>query len=100
MKILLINPNRYHYPPVIPVALEYLAGELSDTHHEYSILDLCFSENPCLEIENSINHFQPDVIGITIRQIDTVLYQNNEFFLEEIKKYFLICKKHKLRFHL
>ncbi len=93
MKILFINSNRYQHPPVIPIAIEYLAGALSKTNHSYAILDLCFADDPIAEIRNSINIHNPDVIGITIRQVDTVLYQNNEFFLPEIKEYITICKE-------
>ena len=87
MKILLINPNRYRNPPVPPLALEYLAGALEDSHHEYHILDLCFAENPIGEIDRAIQSFSPHVAGISIRNIDTVIYNNNIFFLDEIKSF-------------
>ncbi|MBN1294345.1 MAG: cobalamin-dependent protein [Candidatus Latescibacteria bacterium] len=87
MKILLINPNRYRNPPVPPLALEYLAGALEDTHHECRILDLCFAENPTVEIDAAVQAFGPDIAGFTIRNIDTVIYNNNIFFLDEIKSF-------------
>lgn len=97
MKILLINSNRYHYPPVIPIALEYLAGELSKSNHSYKILDLCFSSDPKKDIEDAIEDYKPEIVGLTIRQIDTVLYQNNEFFLDEIKDDINTCRNKGLR---
>jgi len=97
MKILLINPNRYHYPPVIPIGIEYLYGHLLKSNHEPDVLDLCFSDNPEIDIVNKIKDNCPDIIGISIRHIDTVLYQNNEFFIDDIKEYVGICKKMKLR---
>ncbi|MBN2611148.1 MAG: cobalamin-dependent protein [Bacteroidales bacterium] len=92
MKILFVNPNRYRYPPVIPIGLEYLAGALSGTGYAFDVLDLCFSDNPIEELETKISEFRPDIAGFTIRQIDTVLFPNNEFFLPEIKEYVNICK--------
>ncbi|MFO7656127.1 MAG: cobalamin-dependent protein [Bacteroidales bacterium] len=92
MKILLVNTNRYKYPPVIPIGLEYLAGALSGTGYVFDVLDLCFSDNPIDKLETKISEFRPDIAGFTIRQIDTVLYPNNEFFLPDIKKYVNICK--------
>jgi radical SAM superfamily enzyme YgiQ (UPF0313 family) len=96
MRILLINANRYHYPPVIPAGLEYLYGHLQKSTHDAFVLDLCFSENPLQELSDKINEIKPDITGISIRHIDTVLYQFNEFFLYEIKEYVEICKKMKL----
>lgn len=92
MHILLINPNRYKYPPVIPVGLEYLAGSLKSSKHDFSVLDLCFSQDAEQDIVFAISANKPEIVAFTIRQVDTVLYHNNEFFLDEIKKYVAICK--------
>jgi len=92
MKILFINSNRYKFPPVIPIGIEYLAGSLSKTQHTYKICDLCFSDKPIDDLNKALAKFKPEIVGITIRQIDTVLYQNNEFFLPEIKSYVDLCK--------
>jgi radical SAM superfamily enzyme YgiQ (UPF0313 family) len=97
MNILLINPNRYHYPPVIPVGLEYLYGHIEKSGHKPYILDLCFSEDPEKDIINKVREVNPDIAGFSIRQIDTVLYQNNEFFIDEIKEYVSLCRNMKLK---
>ena len=97
MKILLINPNRYHYPPVIPLGLEYLKGHLEKSRHVPYILDLCFSANTEQDIVNKVREVEPDIAGFTIRQIDTVLFRNNEFFIDEIKQYAGLCRKMKLK---
>ncbi|MHB9027290.1 MAG: B12-binding domain-containing radical SAM protein [Candidatus Latescibacterota bacterium] len=94
MKILLINPNRYRTPPVPPLGLEYLAGALARTRHECRILDLCFLDDPAAKIEAAVRDFRPDIAGITVRNIDTVLYQNNIFFLDEFRSYVEILKRH------
>jgi radical SAM superfamily enzyme YgiQ (UPF0313 family) len=93
MKILLINPNRYRTPPVPPLGLEYLASALARTRHECRILDLCFSDNPEAEIEAAVREFRPDVAGITVRNIDTVLFQNNIFFLDEFRSFAEVLKR-------
>ena len=87
MKVLLINPNRYRTPPVPPLALEYLAGSLDGTGHDYHILDLCFAEHPIDDLCRKIESFSPDIVGFTIRNIDTVIYHDNVFFLDEIRSY-------------
>ncbi|MBE0426130.1 MAG: cobalamin B12-binding domain-containing protein [Nitrospirae bacterium] len=85
MKILLINPNRYKFPPVPPIGLEYLAACLEHGGHKTEIIDLCFSENLYEDIDNALELFNPDITGITVRNVDTVLYHTNEFFLDELK---------------
>ncbi|UCH15178.1 MAG: cobalamin-dependent protein [Bacteroidales bacterium] len=97
MKILLINANRYNFPPVIPAGLEYLYGHLEKSRHKAFILDLCFSGNPLQELKDKINEIKPDIAGISIRHIDTVLYQNNEFFIYEVKEFVEICKNLNLK---
>ena len=96
MKILLVNPNRYDAPPVPPLGLEYLHGVVSDTHHTPLLLDLCFAGNPEQSLKNAITEFQPDLIGFTIRQIDSALYYTNVFFLDEIKTYISIARSYNI----
>ncbi|MBN1288129.1 MAG: cobalamin-dependent protein [Actinobacteria bacterium] len=84
MRVALINTNRFVSPPVIPVGLEYLAGPLEKAGHQVQILDLTFSESPSGDIKSFIQDMDPDVIGFSIRNIDSVLYPDNRFFLEEI----------------
>ena len=85
MKVLLINPNRYKSPPVPPIGLEYIAACLEKKGHTPSILDLTFSEEIFKDIDEAIGSFTPDIVGVTVRNIDAVLYHTNEFFLDEIK---------------
>ncbi|MHB8881855.1 MAG: B12-binding domain-containing radical SAM protein [Thermodesulfovibrionales bacterium] len=85
MKVLLVNPNRYQHPPVPPIGLEYIAGVLEAAGDETEIADLCFSGDPLKDLDTAITSFKPDAVGITVRNVDTVLYQANEFFLAEIK---------------
>lgn len=92
MKVLLVNTNRYKSPPVIPIGIEYLSTYLIEAGHDIDILDLCFSSTPKAELQNRIVTYNPDVIGLSIRQIDTVLYRNNECFLDEITDFVLRCK--------
>jgi tRNA A37 methylthiotransferase MiaB len=85
MKVLLINPNRYKSPPVPPLGLEYISGPLEDSGHAVEIVDLCFSGNLYKDLDDAVESFRPDVAGITVRNVDTVLYHTNEFFLDEIR---------------
>lgn len=86
MKLLLVNTNRYRTPPVPPIALEYLASAVRLAGHECRVLDLCFSDNIQHDIAGMIDEYKPDCAGITIRNIDTVLFDNNVFFLDTVRE--------------
>ena len=85
MKILLINPNSYKSPPVPPIGLEYISASLEGRGHSAEIIDLCFSDAFQEDIDRAVISFKPDIVGITVRNVDTVLYHTNEFFLDHIK---------------
>ncbi len=85
MRVLLVNPNRYRHPPVPPLGLECLAASLEAHGHDAEILDLCFAGDVRAAVECAVRSFRPDIAGVTVRNIDTVLYHTNEFFLDEIK---------------
>jgi radical SAM superfamily enzyme YgiQ (UPF0313 family) len=88
MRVLLINPNRYRCPPVIPLGLEYLLTSLRAHGHEARVLDLCFIdslERALSEVEGALID-RYDLVGVSIRNVDTVLFQNNEFFLPDIRR--------------
>ncbi|MFX0082938.1 MAG: B12-binding domain-containing radical SAM protein [Candidatus Hodarchaeota archaeon] len=85
LNILLVNPNRFHSPPVIPIGLEYLATALEKHNHDVEILDLCFSDKPEKDLDNILKKKSFDLVGFTIRNIDSAIYFNNEFFLPDFK---------------
>ena len=93
MKILLVNSNRYHHPPVIPLALEYMAGALNRSSHQFDLIDLCFSNDPHSTLTEKIKSYNPDIVGITFRQIDTVLFHTNEYYVEDLSKLVSICRE-------
>lgn len=85
LNILLVNPNRFQSPPVIPIGLEYLVTALEKHNHNAEILDLCFSDTPEKDLDKILNEKSFDLVGLTIRNIDSAIYFNNEFFLTNFK---------------
>lgn len=71
MRVLLIAANRFRVPyPVYPIGLDFVSGALKNHDHEVTILDL----GPREDLETlpyEINEFQPEIIGISIRNVDT-----------------------------
>ncbi|MCP4350611.1 MAG: radical SAM protein [Desulfobacterales bacterium] len=95
MRILIINSNRYRNPyPVIPFGLSRVASAVENAGHQVRVLDLCFSKDCASDILNAVNKNHPDIIGITIRNIDTGTGYNANFLLKEIKDEVIVpCKK-------
>src|SRR5664279_1976238 len=95
-KVLLINSNRFkHSWPVIPFGLCYIATILEGNgSHNVCFLDLCFSLNCEKDIQKAVQNFTPDVIGISIRNIDDTGGYNIHFLLEDVKNDVVdYCKK-------
>lgn len=87
-KVLLINSNRFKHPwPVMPLGLCCMATALDTQggHHVY-FLDLCFSLNCAEDIKKALVDFVPDVIGISIRNIDDTGGYDVQFLLEDVKR--------------
>lgn len=83
--ILLINPNRYAHPPVMPIGLEYVGHGLTLRGFRPHLLDLCFSEAPQRDTAQTVRECRPAAVCVSIRNNDSVLYPDTEFFLPEIK---------------
>ncbi len=94
LKILLINPNRMKKPPVIPIGLEYLTTALENLDYKVDIIDLCFVSSPIEELARLFEKETYDIIGFSIRNIDSCIFFNNEFYLLEVKKLIEFVKKH------
>jgi Radical SAM superfamily/B12 binding domain len=86
-RVLLINSNRFRHPwPVIPFGLCYVATVLeTNGNHSVSFLDLCFSSDCGADIKKRVRDFVPDVIGISIRNIDDTGGYDIHFLLEDVK---------------
>jgi radical SAM superfamily enzyme YgiQ (UPF0313 family) len=90
--VLFINPNRYRHPPTIPLGVEYLTHALTQSGVHACVLDLCFSEDPEGEITAALGDAAYDAVCLTVRNVDTVLYPDTEFFLPEIRDYIRLIK--------
>ncbi|MCK5164314.1 MAG: cobalamin-dependent protein [Desulfobacula sp.] len=88
-RVLLISSNTTKEPmPVYPLGMALIASSLKQDGHEVKQLDLLFNlENNPLSVGRSISQFNPDFIGVSIRNIDTVdsLSPRNTWYLADIK---------------
>ena len=88
MRILLIATNRHNRlqsrmnAQPLPIGLAYIAGHIDQERHELKVLDLMFSGEDYLEIvENTVVEFQPDLVGISLRNLSNHSYLNTQWAL-------------------
>lgn len=94
MKILLISVNREKMPyPVFPLGLAYLAKALKEEGHLIEVLDLCFSKDITLDLENILHQFHPELIGLSVRNLDNLTYPTSLSYLKEAEEVIRICRQ-------
>lgn len=94
MKILLIYTNRYKFISPPPICFAFLAEGLKKNNHDYEILDLMFVKDPEQEIKKALIHYNPDIVGVSVRNLDSQIMEKKDNPLIEIKNYIDIIKKH------
>jgi radical SAM superfamily enzyme YgiQ (UPF0313 family) len=75
MRVLLVSANREHLPdPIFPLGLGYVASATQQAGHEVAVADLCFARRPLADLRMQIATFRPDVVGLSIRNVDNAAY--------------------------
>jgi tryptophan 2-C-methyltransferase len=92
VKVLLVNTNTVR-PVVAPIGLDYCADTLRAAGHEVALLDLCFSESKDRDISTAME-LTPDVVGVTVRNIDDCYAASKAFFLSGIRDIVFDLKDH------
>jgi anaerobic magnesium-protoporphyrin IX monomethyl ester cyclase len=70
-RVLLVSTNRERQPyPVVPNGLACVASALDAAGHDVRFLDLCFTRHPVSKAREVARAFRPDIIGLSIRNID------------------------------
>jgi radical SAM superfamily enzyme YgiQ (UPF0313 family) len=75
MRVLLVSANRERIPdPVFPLGLAYVAAATKAAGHTVGFSDLCFGRRPLRSLRDTVNAFRPEVIGLSIRNVDNAAY--------------------------
>ncbi len=81
-RVLLVNINRYDQPyPVYPLGLAYIDGALRAAGHVTRVWDSLADKT---SLEETVGEFQPDFVGLSLRNIDTVQCLNPFSFVPEL----------------
>jgi radical SAM superfamily enzyme YgiQ (UPF0313 family) len=85
MNVLIISLNRSTVPmPVMPIGACIIAEAAARAGHSVGLLDLMFTKNPLLEIRSAVIKKKPDVIGLSLRNIDNNDMRDTSFFLQDL----------------
>jgi radical SAM superfamily enzyme YgiQ (UPF0313 family) len=81
LRVLIVSASReIVHVMVPPIGEAYLASYLLSKGHEVKLLDLTLSSDYKRDISRLIDDFEPQLIGISIRNIDSTTYPGNLFF--------------------
>ena len=91
-RILLISVNRCSVPdPVFPLGLAHLNAALRRAGHETRWLDRLANADRLVE---TLQEFQPELVGLSLRNIDDVLIRQQEKFYDELTPFVAAIRQH------
>ena len=86
MNILIVITNRYGGPvPVIPIGACLVAEAAERAGHRVRLLDLMFAEDPLRALQSELSKTTPDIVGLSVRNIDNNDMQNPVAFFKDLK---------------
>ena len=87
MKVLLISTNWETSPyPVYPIGMGMVAAALKKAGHQVEMFD--FLQHDCSfdAVKERVESVQPDVVGLSIRNIDNVNAANEHRYIDSVRK--------------
>ena len=85
MRTLLVYSNQSReLEPAPPIGLSYVASATRAAGHEVKLLDLAYARDLLGELASAIKAFKPEIVGLSIRNIDNVISQRYESPLKSL----------------
>ena len=82
MNVLIISTNQSVFPmPVMPIGACMVAETAERSGHKVSVLDLMFERDPARAIASALRKSNPDVIGLSVRNIDNNDMREPTFYI-------------------
>jgi radical SAM superfamily enzyme YgiQ (UPF0313 family) len=93
MRVLLISANTEHINmPVLPLGMACVAAAAQNAGHEVETINLMMQKDVRTPIAQTINSFSPEVIGISVRNIDDQFMETPTFLLDSVKNVVTVCR--------
>ena len=94
MRALLISANtELINMPVLPLGMAFVARAAEDAGHEVSQINLMTKPEALNALAEHIQKVQPDIIGISVRNIDDQVSSQPRFLLEPVKAIVSTCRQ-------
>ena len=93
MRVLLISANTETINMVpLPLGLNCVAVAVRDSGHEVEMIDLMGNGDNRAVIEGAVKRLAPQVIGISVRNIDDQKMTDTKFLLDPVREAVSICR--------
>lgn len=79
--------------PVLPLGMAFVARAAADAGHDVSQINLMTEPEALQKLVGRIQKFQPDVIGISVRNIDDQVSLKPRFLLDPVKAIVSTCRQ-------
>ena len=87
MRVLFIYSNTLtDLLPAPPIGLSYVASATADAGHEVKVMDLLMARDRDPDLRRILERFKPQVIGLSVRNIDNLVHQRLESNLDALVK--------------
>lgn len=87
MRVLLISENRSRENLVpYPLGLAYIATAALQAGHDVRGIDLMFSADADSDIREAVREFEPEVVGLSVRNIDNQEKYSGEFYMPAVRR--------------
>jgi radical SAM superfamily enzyme YgiQ (UPF0313 family) len=94
MRVLLVYTNQCRdLGPASPVGLSYVASATRSAGHEVKLLDLAFAHDVTGDLIAAIADFKPEVVGLSIRNMDNVIRQRFDSPLAALQQQVVVIRE-------
>jgi radical SAM superfamily enzyme YgiQ (UPF0313 family) len=79
--------------PPIPLGLASIIAQIDESRHPLQVLDLMFEEQPEAALTAKLASFEPDLIAVSIRNVDNQSALQTEYLLPREKEFIDLCRE-------
>lgn len=93
MRVLLISANTEQINmPVLPLGMACIAAVAQQAGHDVKTVNLMMAQDVRIIVEKTLEGFNPEVVGISVRNIDDQVMDNPKFLLDSVKTVVSQCR--------